>query len=150
MEETMRKRKGQTARHTKLRWDLKEVTYFVSDFKLSQDFYEGILGMRKRLTQDGYTQFDVDGIAFAIHKAELSGEKAGRENHIAFRVAFPQKVDEIFELLKERGVKFEPYRSSGMPDQSTSPGPKDFEWGKRGIFFRDPDGNLLEVYADLG
>lgn len=27
--------------------------------------------------------------------------------------------------------------------------PKDQPWGHRTVFFRDPDGNILEIYADL-
>jgi catechol 2,3-dioxygenase-like lactoylglutathione lyase family enzyme len=28
-------------------------------------------------------------------------------------------------------------------------GPTDQPWGHRTLFFRDPDGNVLEIYADL-
>jgi catechol 2,3-dioxygenase-like lactoylglutathione lyase family enzyme len=27
--------------------------------------------------------------------------------------------------------------------------PTDRPWGHRTLFFRDPDGNILEIYADL-
>jgi catechol 2,3-dioxygenase-like lactoylglutathione lyase family enzyme len=28
-------------------------------------------------------------------------------------------------------------------------GPTDQDWGHRTLFFRDPDGNVLEIYAEL-
>ncbi len=54
---------------------------------------------------------------------------------LAFRVA-PKEVDECAAALKEAGVEIE------MP-------PTDQDWGHRTLFFRDPDGNVLEIYADI-
>ena len=54
---------------------------------------------------------------------------------LAFRVA-PREVDECAEALKAAGV------------QIVSP-PCDQPWGHRTVFFRDPDGNVLEIYADI-
>jgi len=46
MKEMSRTRRDQIARDEKLQWDIKEITYFVSSYYLSQDFYERILGMK--------------------------------------------------------------------------------------------------------
>jgi catechol 2,3-dioxygenase-like lactoylglutathione lyase family enzyme len=54
---------------------------------------------------------------------------------LAFRVA-PQEVDECAATLAERGVAI------------VSP-PTDQPFGHRTLFFRDPDGNLLEIYAEI-
>lgn len=54
---------------------------------------------------------------------------------LAFRVA-PREVDACARLLRERGVAL-----VGEPT--------DRPWGHRTLFFRDPDGNVLEIYADL-
>ncbi|PZS34725.1 MAG: glyoxalase/bleomycin resistance/dioxygenase family protein [Pseudonocardiales bacterium] len=54
---------------------------------------------------------------------------------LAFRVA-PNEVDECATALVEAGVDIE------MP-------PTDQAWGHRTLFFRDPDGNILEIYADI-
>ena len=54
---------------------------------------------------------------------------------LAFRVS-PGEVASCAAVLKERGV-------------SIVAGPTDQPWGHRTLFFRDPDGNVLEIYAEL-
>jgi catechol 2,3-dioxygenase-like lactoylglutathione lyase family enzyme len=54
---------------------------------------------------------------------------------LGFRVA-PKEVDECASVLAARGVKI------------VSP-PTDQSWGHRTLYFRDPDGNMLEVYAEI-
>ena len=54
---------------------------------------------------------------------------------LAFRVA-PAEVASCASTLKERGV-------------TIISGPTDQPWGHRTLFFRDPDGNVLEIYAEI-
>lgn len=54
---------------------------------------------------------------------------------LAFRVA-PADVDDCAEALKSKNV-------------AIVSGPADQPWGHRTLFFRDPDGNVLEIYADI-
>jgi catechol 2,3-dioxygenase-like lactoylglutathione lyase family enzyme len=54
---------------------------------------------------------------------------------LAFRVA-PSEVATCAETLKERGA-------------SIISGPTDRPIGHRTPFFRDPDGNVLEIYAEI-
>lgn len=54
---------------------------------------------------------------------------------LAFRVA-PGEVTACADLLRRRGVE-----SVGEP--------VDQPWGHRTLFFRDPDGNVLEIYAEI-
>jgi len=54
---------------------------------------------------------------------------------LAFRVA-PHEVDECAATLAKRGVAI------------VSP-PTDQPFGHRTLFFRDPDGNVLEIYAEI-
>jgi len=54
---------------------------------------------------------------------------------LAFRVA-PQEVDVCAATLADRGVAI------------LSP-PTDQPFGHRTLFFRDPDGNVLEIYAEI-
>ena len=54
---------------------------------------------------------------------------------LAFRVA-PQDVDACAATLEERGV-------------AIVSRPTDELFGHRTLFFRDPDGNVLEIYAEI-
>lgn len=54
---------------------------------------------------------------------------------LAFRVA-PQEVHDCADALVRRNVEI----VSAPTDQA---------WGHRTLFFRDPDGNVLEIYADI-
>ena len=54
---------------------------------------------------------------------------------VAFRVT-RDEVDQCAEALKAKGVTLES-------------GPTDQPWAHRTIFFRDPDGNIVEIYADI-
>lgn len=54
---------------------------------------------------------------------------------LAFRVA-PGEVAGCAEALRERGVEI-------------VSGPTDRPFGHRTLFFRDPDGNVLEIYAEI-
>ena len=54
---------------------------------------------------------------------------------LAFRVA-PGEVATCASTLKARGVNI-------------ISGPTDQPWGHRTLFFRDPDGNVLEIYAEI-
>ena len=54
---------------------------------------------------------------------------------LAFRVA-PGEVSACAETLRARGVEL------------VAP-PTDQPWGHRTLFFRDPDGNVLEIYAEV-
>ena len=54
---------------------------------------------------------------------------------LAFRVA-PSEVASCAVVLAERGVRI-------------ISGPTDQPFGHRTLFFRDPDGNVLEIYAEI-
>ena len=54
---------------------------------------------------------------------------------LAFRVT-PSEVNSCAAVLAERGVKI-------------ISGPTDQPFGHRTLFFRDPDGNVLEIYAEI-
>jgi lactoylglutathione lyase len=54
---------------------------------------------------------------------------------MAFRVS-PTEVASCAAVLAERGVKI-------------ISGPTDHAWGHRTLFFRDPDGNVLEIFAEI-
>jgi catechol 2,3-dioxygenase-like lactoylglutathione lyase family enzyme len=70
-----------------------------------------------------------------IAKDDAPTPKGSASLQLAFRVA-PPDVSRCEEELKAAGVAI----ISPAADQP---------WGHRTLFFRDPDGNILEIYADI-
>lgn len=81
--------------------------------------------------------FEVDGIEHR-HPAE---------SHVAFRVA-EADVDDMIPFLRDRGV--EPVHPPTAPVQGPMSEPIVHGWmPAAAVFFRDPDGHLLELIAEL-
>ena len=60
----------------------------------------------------------------------------GNQFNISFRVESPEQIDDIYETMKN--IEFFPFR-----------GPENVDWGQRVLFYKDPDGNLIEINAYL-
>jgi uncharacterized glyoxalase superfamily protein PhnB len=58
---------------------------------------------------------------------------------IAVQLAFRVETDEVDEW----------YRDLGRKGASIVEAPTDQSWGHRTLFFRDPEGTLLEIYAEI-
>ena len=104
-------------------------------------FYEGTLGFSlHRVLSPHWIEFRVGSniLALTEHGGRFGDTAPPIGTHslqLAFRVS-PHEVTECATTLVERGVKI----ISGPTDQS---------FGHRTLFFRDPDGNILEIYAEI-
>ena len=104
-------------------------------------FYEDVLGFPLlRELSPGWIEFRVGNNTLALARPSLTAADAPTPRgsaslQLAFKVAAPE-VDQCAEELVRRGVDL------------LSP-PTDRDFGHRTLFFRDPDGNLLEVFADI-
>ncbi len=77
-------------------------------------------------------------LALADHSGRFDDQKlpvGSLSLQLAFRVA-PNEVASCAATLTARGV-------------TIISGPTDHPFGHRTLFFRDPDGNLLEIYAEI-
>ncbi len=116
---------------------------FVRDMVAMRCFYEDILGFPMvRELSSRWFEYRVGGntLALALATPGLTAADAPTPNgsaalQIAFKVS-PTEVDQCADELVKKGVEL------------VSP-PTDRPFGHRTLFFRDPDGNLLEVYADI-
>jgi catechol 2,3-dioxygenase-like lactoylglutathione lyase family enzyme len=120
-----------------------ETSLYVSDLDRAVDFYESVLGLRK--IGDGYfaggrgaaLQVGAGPSVLLLFRAEftraqseLPAHGTTGAGHAAFRVE-PDEMDAWRQKLKEHGVAIE----------------KEFAFGNHpaSIYFRDPDGNSLEL-----
>ena len=114
---------------------------FVRDMTAMRRFYEDILGFPLlRELSPRWIEYRVGDNTLALATPRLTAEddptpSGSASLQLAFKVSAPE-VDECADELVRQGVTL------------LSP-PTDQIFGHRTLFFRDPDGNLLEVFADI-
>jgi catechol 2,3-dioxygenase-like lactoylglutathione lyase family enzyme len=114
---------------------------FVRDMDAMRRFYEDILGFRLlRELSPGWMEYRVGENTLALAKprltvADVPTPSGSASLQLAFKVSAAE-VDQCADELVRQGVNI------------LSP-PTDQVFGHRTLFFRDPDGNLLEVFAEI-
>jgi catechol 2,3-dioxygenase-like lactoylglutathione lyase family enzyme len=114
---------------------------FVRDMAVMRRFYENVLGFRlSGELSPGWVQYQVGDNTLALASpsrtsADTSTPNGSASLQLAFKVS-PSEVDQCADELVRQGVNL------------LSP-PTDQVFGHRTLFFRDPDGNLLEVFAEI-
>lgn len=114
---------------------------FARDMTAMREFYGGVLGFPlHRQLADKWLEYRVGANILALTQRGVIFDDPAPPTgalslQLAFRVA-PGEVASCADTLRERGV-------------SILSGPTDQAWGHRTLFFRDPDGNVLEIYAEL-
>lgn len=115
---------------------------FVRDMPAMRRFYEHIIGFRiKRELGPDWVEYDAGGgTTLALTSPGLMfGDAAPAKGTLMLQLAFrvePVQLDRAVARLESLGV--------GGID-----GPTDQAWGHRTVFLRDPDGNVIEFFADL-
>jgi len=113
---------------------------FVRDMTAMRRFYEEVLGFPLLREFTGWYEYRIGGNTLALARpsrtaADAPVPKGTAALQLAFKVSLPE-VDTCADELVRRGVDL------------LSP-PTNQPFGHRTVFFRDPDGNLLEFYADI-
>lgn len=111
------------------------------DMKAMRHFYEDVLGFPlERSLSENWHEYRLGATILALSAPGMTREDAPvPEGTAALQLAFRvpvAKVDACAAELAEKGVPI------------LSP-PTDRDFGHRTLFFRDPDGNLLEIYAEI-
>lgn len=127
---------------------LNNIRLLVNDFEKSFDFYNETLDLKCTWgdREAVFASFDI-GLpsGLAIFKSDLMAEVTGNidadsdnTSNDKFAIILEvENVDEMFTELKTKRIEF-------------IAEPKDMKaWGIRVAHFRDPDGNLIEIFSNL-
>ncbi len=119
----------------------------VVDFRACFLFYRDVLGLPVTWgdANGDYASYRVGDAELALFKRPLMAEAVGTaakpaqaecQDRVA-QIFQVDDVDEAYRRLRDKGVTF-----INAPTDRPA-------WGIRAAHFRDPDGNLLEIYTDL-
>ncbi len=114
---------------------IRHVALRVTDISRSVAFYTNIMKMGIEWSPDPenvYLSSGGDNLALhQVGKGESVAAK-GSLDHFGFVVSKAEEVDEWAALLESKGIEL-------------SQGPRTHRDGARSIYFRDPDGNLIQL-----
>ncbi len=124
--------------------NLDYVVLLCEDLVRARQFYLDVMKFRIERETPRWVSFHVGSGLLCLRPRTLEGvfqdgpgAPAGSASvQLAFRVA-PPEIDEIQAELAAAGVEL-----LGPPRDIPA-------WGHRAIFFRDPDGNVIEIYAEV-
>lgn len=120
--------------------ELGHVVLYVSNLERSADFYRDVLGFREIARQVGLAAFSSGRTHHELLLLEVGREprQKGMEPglyHIGFKIGdSPEDLRTVYREMKEKGVSI-----VGMSDHSVT----------HSLYILDPDGNELELYADV-
>lgn len=130
-----------------------EVHLPVSDVNRAMDFYTGKLGFEPGFGERGDSSvlllYNRNGTRWMLGLFEVDGidHRHPAEYHLSFRIA-TEEADRMIPMLEERGI--DPVHPPAAPEQGRMEEPIVHGWmPAAAVFFRDPDGHLLELIAEL-
>jgi len=108
------------------------------DLGATRTFYKSVLGFTITYERDDWVKFQVGSVSIALRpQSDLFADRhvIGSAVQLAFEVPYSD-VDSCCTELEQQGVNIVQR-------------PTDQTWGHRTLFFNDPEGNIVEIYAEI-
>jgi len=111
----------------------------VKDLSRAKEFYGGTLGLTTADERHGAgVRYETqDGTWFLVYLSEFAG--TAKSTSMRFEV---EDIEVTVQELRDGGIVFEEY---DLPGVKTVEGIAQHESGARGAWFKDPDGNILQI-----
>ncbi len=115
---------------------LSYVIIYVTDTAKAVAYYKDTLGMKVKMEEDGWIEFDAGATTLALHHAEKMPERSIEGSPIL--VFSVDSIKPAYEALQGKGIKFhhEPMQVCETPDHVGM-----------SASFSDPWGNVLSIFA---
>jgi len=117
------------------------VTIAVNDLDEAKKFYGETLGLEKSDESPGGTFFKSGNGGVFIYQSEFAGT-----NQATYASWLVNDVEAAVEDLKSKGVNFEQY--DNLPGERQ--GDIHIMGGMKSAWFKDPDGNILNIVNQMG
>jgi predicted lactoylglutathione lyase len=116
------------------------ITFGVKDFKKSVEFYEGLGWKKSPASMDELALFPLGGMVLSLHPRKALAEDANVDEAgsgfsgltISYNTTSEKEVDDVLKQVEKLGAKI------------IKPAQKVY-WGGYSGYFKDLDGNLIEV-----
>ena len=110
----------------------------VKDLDQAKEFYSGRLGLTASDERRGGIRYETQGGSwFLVYQSAFAG--TARSTCMRFEV---EDIESTVRQLRDRGIAFEEY---DLPGIKTIDGIAKHESGARGAWFKDPEGNILQI-----
>jgi catechol-2,3-dioxygenase len=122
--------------------DIRTLDYVVllcEDLTRMKIFYHETLGFPIERDWEEWIEMRVGAVRLTLRKRGRSYDGPASSNSAGVQLAFcvsPAAVDTCYAELREKQVQI-------------IEAPRDQDYGHRTLFFKDPEGNILEIYADV-
>jgi catechol-2,3-dioxygenase len=115
------------------------VILLCDDLASMKAFYQDVLGLAIERDWQDWVEMRLGAVLLTLRRRGRPYDGPGLQGSAGVQLAFrvtPHEVETWYaELLKKQLEILEP--------------PRDREYGHRTLFFKDPEGNILEIYADI-
>jgi lactoylglutathione lyase len=119
--------------------NLDYVILLCEEIQRMQVFYHEVLGFKIYRGNEDWIEMNVGATLLTLRKRGRSYDGPKMPDSAGIQLAFrviPAEVDECHRELVQKQVEI------------LDP-PRDTDYGHRTLFFKDPEGNILEIYADI-
>jgi catechol 2,3-dioxygenase-like lactoylglutathione lyase family enzyme len=110
-------------------------TLAVTDIDAARSFYEGTLGLKSAMEAPGGVVYSAGNSRLMVYRSDFAG--TNRATGATWAVG--DELESIVQDLRTKGVAFEHY---DLPD-TTRDGDIHEMGGMRGVWFKDPEGNII-------